>query len=239
MLATMRKENLPILVANAKDAGKDRNGSASNSLSNTLRFLGVAGYVLSHDIIGFKDKLSETARMRSDLFLRFIKGESISPSYVSMLSYKSLFNALAAGDLAAGRSLANLMGGRAEIEKEYDHAFDREMGYTLRAFVLADKEQMRTQALRFSGICEEPDNRDFRGYADLFLAVVAGDARRASEGTRALLKGHEKQCKGKAIFKDTEDEVLSVWGVGMVNLARMHGLSLGGTAPLIPEDLLL
>ena len=53
--------------------------------------------------------------------------------------------------------------------------------------------------------------------------------------------GHKRQCKGKGLFKDTVDEVLCVWGLGMANLARMCGLELDKMPDdsLIPSELII
>ena len=53
------------------------------------------------------------------------------------------------------------------------------------------------------------------------------------------VKGHVRQSKGRGVFKDTVDETLCVWGVGMASLARRHGLEVNGVPPLIPQELLL
>jgi hypothetical protein len=117
MLLEMRKKHLKQLYVNQSDPAKDKSGSATNSLVGTLRFLAVADYVLKKDIVGFRSKLSEAAGLRSKLFNRFDAGEAISPSYVSMLSYKALCNALASGDLQLANELANHMGGATRLSE--------------------------------------------------------------------------------------------------------------------------
>ena len=52
--------------------------------------------------------------------------------------------------------------------------------------------------------------------------------------------GHEFiQSKGRGVFRDKEDEMLCVWGIGIANLARWRGLNVDAIPPLIPNDLLV
>ncbi len=123
-LAERRRRRLDQLRANQSESVKDANGSASNMLAGALRFLAVAEYVLNKDVKKFQSYLSESAELRCRLFQRYDAGDRISPSYVSMLAYKYLFAALAAGDNSIAKDLAARMGGRQEIEAEYDHPLD-------------------------------------------------------------------------------------------------------------------
>lgn len=234
-----RNEFLSMLRLNAQDKEKDKNGSASASVSNSLRFIGVSEYVLNTDVNSFKSNLIEAARIRLQLFLRFNEGEPISKSYLSMLSYKALFNALAVGEFDLAKELATLMGGREEIEKEYDHPFDYKLGYALKSFVLNDRSQMVKWSSEFSKICEKAENSDFIGYTLMFEAILIEDVKKANEALIAIEKGHKKQSKGRGVFKDSEDEVLCVWGIGIANLCRSYGLNVSYIPPLIPDDLLV
>ena len=238
MLVEINSEDRQIVRANAEDPEKDRKGSCSSMLALQLQFFAVADYSLKGDVASFKAKLSEAAQIRDSMFTRFERGEPIGDSYVTMLSYKALFNALAAGDMEVAKSLAAHMGGRDALEKKHNHPFDYAMGYTLRAFVLKDSEQMQEWSPKFVAACKKTRMTDFSGYAQVFQAILADDTESANEGVKAIVKGHQKQSKGRGVFANTEDEVLCVWGIGMANLARMHGLELKAVPPLIPQDLL-
>lgn len=238
MLVEIRGENRPVVRANASDAEKDKNGSCSSMLALDLRFFGVAEYVLNHNVESFRSQLSEAAQVRDKLFDRFDKGEPVDGSYVTMLAYKSVFDALAAGDLVTAKSLASHMGGRAALEQEHDHPFDYAMGYTLRAFVLSDSERMQEWPTKLLAACGETGMTDFNGYGQVFQAILANDSAAANEGLKVVVKGHQKQSRGKGVLAGTEDEVLCIWGIGMANLAQHHGLQVEAVPPLIPEDLL-
>jgi len=225
--------------AKVSDLNKNRKGRESRSLSGELRFLGVADYVLHHDISSFKANLSESAALQISLYERFDRDEPISPSFVSILpGYKALFTALAAGNRELAHQLATLMGGRDEIEKEYDHPFDYTLGYTLKSFVLDDAQAMREWSKRFSAICQEPDNANFRGYAQVFEAILDKDVVKANEGFQSILEGHKKEAR-TGVFELTPDEMLCVWGIGLGNLCRARNLNVCIDDPLIPGDLLV
>ncbi|HAS6360216.1 TPA: hypothetical protein RQJ98_000526 [Vibrio vulnificus] len=236
MLATMRKKHLGQLESNMLDPAKDKGGAATTSLAGTLRFLAVANLKLEGDVQGFKEALSRAASCRLTLFKRSKNGEAIPPSYLAMISYKSLFDALAAGDYELSKELASVMGGRDEIEKENDHPFDRALGYALKALVLnADDQAEKIE--QFRSAASESDNTDFLGYAEAFEAIKNSDSELFVSALQHLLLGHKKQCKGSGVFKDSEDEVLCVWGIGLVNLAKSRGLAPKIDDPLIPASL--
>lgn len=237
-LIEMRKKHLGQLRTNQADSAKDLSGSASNSLAASLRFLGVAEYALNKHVRAFKENLSEAALLRKNLFERFEAGEPISPSYVSMLSYKALLDALAASDLRLAKELALRMGGRNDIEREYDHPFDLSFGYALKSFVLEDASGMRTWLDAFKLQCERPENADFKGYVTVLKAILDGSTEKVSAGFVEILQGHRQQSKAGGLFNDTEDEMLCVWGIGLANLSHVRGLPTGPQEALIPSQLL-
>lgn len=238
VLLSEQLEDLPSVIKNAKDPLKDKNGSASSMAAAAHRFVGVAQYVVNHDITAFRVHLWEAAQARVRLIERFEKGEPISPSYVTMLNYKAIFNALAGGHIELAKSIASRVGGRHEIETKHDHPFDYALGYALRAFALGEQEGMKLWATEFATVCRARENVDFQGYAQAFQGILNKDADMVKNALKEIVKGHARQSKGKGVFKDSEDEELCIWGIGIANLSRAFGLSLDGEHPLIPNELL-
>ena len=239
MLVEIRGENRSVVEANAADPEKDKNGCCSNVFANDLRFFAVADFCLHHDVDSFRSQLSRSAELKLKMFERFENGEPIDGSYVTMLCYTDLFSALAAAELPLAKSLAQHMGERDELEKEHDHPFDYAMGYTLRAFVLDEPEEMREWTPRLAKACTDTNMTDFDGYARLFAAMLVNDTTNADKSLGAIVGGHQRQSRGRGAFVNREDEVLCVWGVGMANLSRSRGLAVKAIPPLIPDDLLL
>ena len=238
-LRAMRRNQLVRLRQNCESRDADENGSATSSVIGTLRFLAVADYILDGDVRALRYGLVEAASLRRRLFDRYDAGESISPSYVSMLAYKALFNALAAGSLDESRALAERMGGRASIEDEYDRPFDIAMGYALKSVVIGDDNAALEGIAALGRVCEDQENSDYIGYPGVLGAIVRGDPEMGESALDAVIAGHKRQMKGAGLFRDTEDELLCVWGVGLVNLARMRGLALRPREPLIPAAVLI
>ncbi len=231
-------EDLPHLEAKASNPSKDQDGRASDLIAGSHRYIGIATYLLAHDTRRFRDSLSKAARIADSLFLRFEEGEPISPSFVSMTAYQSVFDALAADDMELARALAAKMGCRHEIEKEQDHPFDLTLGYALKSFVLDDQAAMKKWSTALGQICRQADNKNFHGYAETFEAMLEGDEEQATEAVRKLIDGHKNESKANGVFSSTVDRYLCVWGLGLVNLARHKGLRIEGPDPLIPPELL-
>jgi hypothetical protein len=131
------------------------------------------------------------------------------------------------------------MGGREAIEREYDRPFDMAFGYALKNILVSDIAAAKKWIEAFEVSCQESENTDFKGYAKVLRAILNQDAEAAEVGFVELLSGHKRQCKSGGLFKDTEDEVLCVWGIGMANLARMQGVAVSLDDRLIPTDLLV
>jgi hypothetical protein len=241
MLVEIRSENnhRKVVRSNAEDPEKDRRGGASSMYQIDLRFFGIADYLLKGDIGSFRRQLSESAQIMLSLFDRHDAGEPISDSYVAMISYQGLFDALAAGDMNTAKALAEKMGGRDKLEREHDHPFDYAMGYALKYMTLDTEPQMESWIPKLEEACRETRPMDFIGYPQLYQSILNHDVASADAALKEIVKGHKKQSKGRGVFAGIEDEALSVWGVGAANLARFNGLAVKGIEPLIPNDLLI
>jgi hypothetical protein len=237
LLAETEREDLDFLRSKAGDAIKDKNGAASNSLAGSLRFLAVTDYVLRKDVAAFRTQMSEAAELRVNLLERFDAGEAISPSYVSMMTYKSLLGSLASGNERVARALAACMGGREVIELEYDRPFERAFGQCLKSILEKDVSTARRGIEAFEQACKEAVNVDFKGYAKALRCIVDGETRSLPQAFDEILAGHRRQSVGSGLFKDTEDEMLCVWGVGIANLSRWNGLPPPAPSELLPVEL--
>lgn len=238
-LAENDRSDLDLLRKKVQGGARDKNGSTSSALAGALRLVAVADYLSSHDVAAFRLELSEAAELHCRLFARFNAGEAISPSYVSMMSYKELLNALAAGNGELARLFAERMGGRQAVEAEYDRPFDIALGYSLKCLLASDNAGARRWIDELSASCQEAENHDFQGYAKALRAILDKDGESVSDGLADAIVGHKRQSKGSGLFKDTEDELLCVWGVGIANLAHICGLVVQVNDPLIPADLLM
>lgn len=235
-LAAMRRKHLAQLENNALDPGKDKGGAATTSLANTLRFLAVAEFKLEGDVEGFRRLLGRSVCCRLGLFKRSISGESIPSSYLAMVSYKYLLDALASGDHELAKELASVMGGRKAIEDENDHPFDQALGYAIKSVIL-DADDKVEKIRRLKDVLRGPYGNDFIGYAEALEAIVSMDSGLFQDALEGLLVGHKRQCRKGGVFKDSEDEILCVWGAGLVGLAKSRGLLVRIEDSLLPAAL--
>lgn len=238
MLLELHREDHHIIRANADDSTKDKDGSCTDMLAQDLRFFAVADYYLKHDLDSFRRQLSEAAALRNELFCRYNEGEPIDDSFVSMLSYKSLFDSLAANNMEVAKNLSLNMGGRDTLEQKYDHPFDYAMGYTLRAFVLHYLDEMERWLPKLVIACEASNLKDFSGYTQVFQGILENNTNLVNDGFRLIISGHLNQTKANGVFADTDDEILCVWGIGMANLAVSYQIEVKAIPPLLPEDLI-
>lgn len=238
-LLKLLQEDIPLLRIKAADRNKDSKGIEASNYAMSLRGIGILEYVLHHDINQFKASLVEAAKIRLDLLRRYESGEPIDKSYITMINYQSLFNALAAADFDLSYEIALIIGGRDKIEKAFDHPFDSAFGYTLKWFVLQDRQNMEHWLELFRETCMEKAPAGFAGYVELFEAILTNKSSESSDAVQVIIKGHEKMSKGRGIFALSDDKYLCIWGIGMVNLARNYGLDVPEVSPLIPSDLLI
>jgi hypothetical protein len=235
MVLETRKRLLTVSRANSSNKTVDKNGASTDLLALSLRFIGITEFFLAKNIESFRQNLAESAKLRLSLFQRFDSGEGVDPSFVAMVSYKKLYDGLAAGDFLISTQLAQLMGGRADIEKKHDHPFDRVMGYALREVVLDIKNGSGRSELREK--LARNENRDFKGYAMAFDGIDAGNNQMFNEGLNLIIEGHLRQSR-TGVFKASADELLCIWGVGVANLAIKRGLEVKVDHELIPVALL-
>ena len=204
-----------------------------------LRFLAVAAYRLRGDVLQFRTGMREAAEMQKELFLRADRGESVSTSYLSALTYQQVLDALAAGDSSLASWLADRIGFYPNKGDAKVHPLDLAFAWALKVSVLSDQPGAEERLAAFGAVCQSRGNAAFEGYARFFGALFSRDCAAANVALESIAAGHKRLSRANGVFDDTEDEVLCVWGVGVANLARSRGLDVQAVPPLIRGDLLL
>jgi hypothetical protein len=238
-----RWEMMPTAMANAADDAKDKNGCYTSMLAMDYRFIGIAEFLVDQNVTSFQTNLTKGAELKLRHFRRFESREGIDASYVSMLAYKYLLDALAATDFTLATDLARVMGGRPEIEKEHDSNFDCAMGYALKDAVLEGDGSARQELIR---ALAGPDTKtahgfrysDFRGYGVVLDGIALRDETKVSSGLAELIEGHIRQAN-EGVFVETDDAYLCVWGIGLINLARSKGINVRVSHELTPRSLII
>ena len=214
----------------------DKKGVIAGMLGMLLGKIAMVDYLVDKNVQSFRTGLAESASAYLKRFERFDAGEPISRSYVSMLAYKELLEALASGDMALSMNFAQKMGGRDALEKEYDTPFTIAMGYTLKYLILDDESNAKAWLAKLELLCEGK-LANFKGYVAMIAAIIHQDEAAMNAAIPALIEGHKKESKGQGMFSDLLDEYLAVWAIGLANLAKKRGLHLNAETDLIPKEL--
>lgn len=231
-----RLEHEKLKASFPKAMDYDRTGSGTSGQLRAERFLGIAEAVLKKSVQSFRQRLALAVELKLSLLKRSANGEPIDNSYLSLLCYQDIFNALAAERLDLAESLCHSLRVRTtNIDQQLD-VFDQKLGAMMIALVL-DLPDLSKRIEELEAVCRQSDNADFAGYAMVAKGIVQQSQTISQEGLRQIEQGHKKQSKRGGIFHGFEDEVLCVWGIGMSNLARYRGIQLSPIPPLLPEEL--
>jgi hypothetical protein len=243
------KNDIPRRYEFYKDPTRNYKGGFCSTLQSDYRDFAVLDYLLNQDITSFKENLRNGIPFRIELFTIYDNGEPmhLDASPVSMQTFKVLFDALASGDMELAKTFANYMGGRPEVEDEFDDEFILSMGYSLKYATENDLENLKLWLPRLKDYCYNPKYKmtEFIGYPLVLEALMERDLEKANAAFKVLIEGHKKKCKSFKgpnygyYFHDSPDADLFVWGIGLANLCRHYGLNVQIDDPLIPEELLI
>jgi hypothetical protein len=236
------KEGLPKYRKLYLDPVRNAKFSFTGTLSMDLLCLGKFEYLLNKNVTLFREHLTEATLLYQDLIEKYDQGKSVGAARVSMIIYQKLFHALATGDIALARNFSRHMGGRPDIEKEFDQPCIIDFGYTLKYFVEdADSHLKKASLAKFLAHCKTKMYSTFIGYAYVFEALLEKNLEKANKGFEVVVQGHEEEChgKGERFFQETVDEDICIWGIGLANLCRYNGLDVQIENPLIPSELLI
>jgi hypothetical protein len=242
-------EDIPIIYSRYKDPIRNAKAAFNSGMYYKYRDLAVLDYLLNHNAAGFKENLRIATPFRLALFERYDRGEPmhLDASPVSMFTFKELFDVLASGDMDLAKTFANHMGGRPEVEDEFDDEFMLSMGYSLKYAVENNTAELKPWLSRLKEFCYNPKHKmtEFIGYPLVLEALMERNLERANVAFNVLLEGHKKKCSSNKepnygyYFYDSPDADLFVWGIGLANLCRHYGLAVQIDDPLIPEELII
>jgi rubrerythrin len=216
---------------------KDDTGQASEVDLSYARDLATLGYICEGDIAAFRAGMKKCAEIKLSLFERFAAGEPIDRSTMSIHAFRKVYDALAAGAFDLARRLSAHVGSRKDIDEKQAIPMIRYFGYMLKAFVDEQPEEVcRTaiaEAIPMIG-------KNFQGYAMVLTALLDRNLDAAHKGFAELIRGHKRDVKSKySSLNGTEEEMISVWGIGLANLCRSRGFNVMVDDPVIPGELLV
>lgn len=233
------RECLPGTLSKAAMSDRDAKGLFTLGAASEFRNLATVGFLVERDVTLFRSSLREATDRRARLIDRFDASDPICPSLASMMRYQELLDALASGDLDIAKALAKRMGGRPAVERKYDRKFEIAIGYALKAILAGDDVEAAARLDDLERACAHKDYVNFAAYVPLLRAIVGRDSVAAEAAFPELLAGHRRESKGRGLFRDTPDSYLSVWGIGLLNLAKSRGIDVKVVDPLIPTELVM
>jgi hypothetical protein len=236
-VVTIHEELLPLHRSRIGDPAHDGRGTETRAAAGSLRTIAVSRFVLGHDAAQFRQMLAESVTLVISLFDRAKKGEPIDESYLTVLEYQSVLDALAAQRFELATQLASHLKGCGKLDRKYCHRFDRAIGYALLA-VLTDSADAERLSSKFVAYFTGKGNKSLHGYASFLLGTANRDAALVNDSVQEILRVH-KRLSSTSIFKLEVDEVLCVWGIGLCNLALSKGIDVRVDHPLIPARLLI
>ncbi|EKK02631.1 hypothetical protein RBSH_02046 [Rhodopirellula baltica SH28] len=204
--------------------------------AGAARFVGVAEFVLNGDAESFRQLLTESVSLTLALFDRAQASDSVSASYLSLIRYQSVLDALAVGRFDLADRFATLLRGRESLDRSQVHKFDRMIAYSLLA-VLGHDPNSADHTANFIDYCSAKGNQSYTGYAVALDAIRQRDSQLLLDGLNAIIKSH-RRLASSGIFNLKADELLCVWGLAICNLARHKGLKLDFDHELIPATLM-
>ena len=194
------------------------------------RFLAVADYIKTKDVKIFREHLSKAAGYQLELFKRAKAGERISESYVDIYCFKHLLTALASGDYTIFKKFKPYV----EHLKSPGHPFTKKFFRVLRDFVCEDSVDLKGAIEDMKEYFAKKEKASY-GYALAFEAIENKDKRAFEEAFSLILKNHKRIGE----FRDSEDEVIALWPLALINLARFKGLDVHADNFLIPKELII
>lgn len=225
-----------------KDPKLSRNGRLDPPIARDNRFLAVCYFYLHKDKNEFFNRITDTARRHFTMFERKEKGEKIDPSVSGILQFQEFFDILACGDLKLALRFSEYLGKDEKEERGHGfHPLYFHFGFSLKYVFEKKFKQAEPMVKKFHELCEKTKKGEkyLIGYANLFQAIIDKDSEGVQAGFDELLAGHKKLCKGTAMFSDSADEAIFIWGIGIINMCEYLGYKIKYNDPLIPDELVI
>lgn len=215
------------------------------SIVFTLRFFAVAEYVETGDPERFRENMRQSVNYLIQLYEKYGAGEKVSQSYLDETTFDMLWNSLAAGDWDLSEKLMKYI---YKYNPDMNHPnpwgrgykinhFDRGFNYMLQVVMLG--MDLGEDIFQKTYDVFAKRHKSYVGYIKAFEAIYKKDKQQFEEAFKIIMKGHNILCRTGCEFGDSEDEVVAVWPLAMVNLARMKGVDVQIQHTLIPQDLIV
>ncbi|EOQ87578.1 hypothetical protein LEP1GSC202_0314 [Leptospira yanagawae serovar Saopaulo str. Sao Paulo = ATCC 700523] len=229
-------ESLEYLVPRVDTSKYDSDGGGKYDLSTNLRFLAACEYVLHGDKKKFLELLSKSVSLVAKVFEDYHSGKITSIAYVKWNQYLHMLDSYTSLNFASAKTIAKYIGNLDTDKKE--KGFFPALSYSIKYMVLEDSKNLKQYSDKLSESITQKNAKNYLGYAAIIQAYINNDSKSMQKGFETLLANHKQLCKARGEYSDTEDEVIFLHGLGLINLVRSRGFDVTLDDPLIPQDLL-
>jgi hypothetical protein len=239
-LDELYKDRLEILsyhIPRLNTTQYDSDGGAKYDLFYDYRFLAVCEYILNKDKKKFLALLSKSADMVAKIFDEYQAGKITSITYVKCNQYFHMLDSYASSDFKSAKTIAKYIGHLDTDKKE--KGFFPALSYSLKYLVLEDNKNLKLYSDKLNNFLTQKNAKNYLGYAKVIEAYVNQDTKEMQKSFETLLTNHKQLCKGRGEYSNTEDEVIFIYGLGLLNLVRSRGFDITLDDPLIPNDLIM
>ncbi|TQV84298.1 hypothetical protein FKG94_06480 [Exilibacterium tricleocarpae] len=199
--------------------------------------LAVGAYLLENNIAAFVEKVNLVLQTIAKLYQRHEAGEVIDLVRDWPFQHEFFFYALCINDLDFATELANKCDPEQLQPTEQQHPFNEEFTYALRLLLLDNNTEAKAWIDKFEKRCQHKKNAMYAGYAAAFRAISDKDPKALDKALQKMVDDYPRQSKSGEFFHHVHKALLCFYGVGMIHLARHHGLSVSFDHPLIPKAL--
>ncbi|HQS85044.1 MAG TPA: hypothetical protein PLY23_09175 [Alphaproteobacteria bacterium] len=201
------------------------------SVLSTLRFLAVADYMKTKNPEDFRAHLREIVEYVIKMYQRRKMIVLPDTPFLAVASYEYIFVSLASGDWSLTNKLLMYM-------KKYIYSND--LGGFHEFFMISVLgDPLNRERLEESILLTGKKSKSYVGYLLAFRAIADKNLPALEEAFKEIMKGHKWLCTPAGYFGGTEDEVIAIWPLAILNLARFNGLFFEVNNSYIPEELLV
>lgn len=195
-----------------------------NEIEFNRNSLGILEFVLNNNIVESKKNFYRSTLAREWTYEAYDKGEyEIDKEYVTTYVYESLFYAILSGQMERAIYMANLFGGRKEVEKD-DFFSNILLGYGLKYVILDDKENAYEYINKLEESKEKRGMKQFySGYRRVYKGIIDRDENEFKEGLLFMLKNHKSRMKKNG---NTLEQYFAYDSIALAMIAKERGLKI-------------
>ncbi|MCW7471816.1 hypothetical protein [Leptospira kanakyensis] len=219
------------------DTELDYDGGAKSVLSLNYRFLAICEFINNKNKIKFQELLSKSASLVAKNFQDYNSGKITETIYVKWNRFYNILDSYASLDTSAAEDIAKYIG-NLDIDKK-EKGFFPALSYSIKYLVLEDDKCLKIYSNKLSDYLDQKNAKNYLGYAEVIKAYINKDIKLVQKGFDTMLANHKQLCKGRGEYSNTEDEIIFLHGLGLLNLVRSRGFDIKLSDKLIPEDLII